>query len=75
MPPRRAARDGGARRKPRRVTAVDPALAAPRASAATLLTGLDARVTSTTVELRFGDETGLAELVETLETLASPVTH
>ena len=70
-----AARDGGARRKPRRVTAVDPELARRARSAATLLTGLDARVTSTTVELRFGDETGLAELVETLETLASPATH
>ena len=70
-----AARDGGARRKPRRVTAVDPELARRARSAATRLTGLDARVTPTTVELRFGDETGLAELVETLETLAGPATY
>ena len=65
----RAARDGGARRRPRRARAVDPALAERARAAAERLTGLPARVAAGRLELRFDDETGLAELVETLESL------
>ncbi len=64
----RAAQEGGARR--RRVTPMaDPALGERARTAAQRLTGLPARVSGGRLELRFGDETGLAELVETLEAL------
>ena len=63
-----AARDGGARRK-RTVTTVDPALVERARAASQRLTGLPARVSGGKLELHFADETGLAELVETLETL------
>src|SRR5262245_25317166 len=66
----RAAQDGGARRRPRRVAAVDPELATRAQAAAERLTGLKARVTRNTLEIRFDDETALAELVETLEAAA-----
>ena len=67
----RAARDGGAARRPRRSgPAVDPALAERAALAAERLTGLRARVVSGRLELEFGSETQLAELVETLEAAA-----
>jgi len=67
----RAARDGGAARRPRRTgPAVDPALAERAALAAERLTGLRARVVSGRLELEFGSETQLAELVETLEAAA-----
>ncbi len=67
----RAARDGGAARRPRRSgPAVDPALAERAALAAERLTGLRARVISGRLELEFGSETQLAELVETLEAAA-----
>ncbi len=67
----RAARDGGAARRPRRTgPAVDPALAERAALAAERLTGLRARVVSGRLELAFGSETQLAELVETLEAAA-----
>ena len=68
----RAAQDGGAQRRPRRATppsAVDPALAARARAAAERLSGLPARVTSGRLEIRFDDETQLAELVEVLEAL------
>lgn len=65
----RAARDGGARRRPRRGPAADPVLAERARAAAERLTGLPARVASGRLELRFDDETRLAELVETLEAL------
>jgi ParB family chromosome partitioning protein len=65
----RAAQDGGARRRPRSRTAVDPALADRARRAATELTGVPVRVSAGRLELHFGDETGLAELVETLESL------
>jgi ParB family transcriptional regulator, chromosome partitioning protein len=67
----RAAQQGGARRRPRRsaATAVDPQLAARARAAAERLTGLPARVTQGRLELRFDDETRLAELVEALEAL------
>ena len=64
----RAAQEGGARRRPRS-SPVDPALADARAHAAERLTGLPARVSAGKLELHFGDETRLAELVETLESL------
>ncbi|MCZ7589271.1 MAG: ParB/RepB/Spo0J family partition protein [Gaiella sp.] len=64
----RAARDGGARRRPR-AAPVDPALAERARGAAERLTGLPARVSAGRLELRFGDETRLAELVEALEAL------
>ncbi len=67
----RAAREGGAARRPRRTgPAVDPALAERAALAAERLTGLRARVVSGRLELEFGSETQLAELVETLEAAA-----
>jgi ParB family chromosome partitioning protein len=68
----KAARDGGARRRPRTGTpALDPALAARARASAERLTGLPVRVTGTRLELEFADETGLAELVETLERLGA----
>jgi len=64
----KAAQEGGARR--RRVgPTVDPALAERARDAALRLTGLPVRVSAGKLELHFGDETGLAELVETLEAL------
>jgi ParB family chromosome partitioning protein len=64
----RAAQDGGARRRPR-ATPVDPALAERARAAAERLTGLPSRVSAGKLELHFGDETRLAELVEALEAL------
>jgi ParB family chromosome partitioning protein len=62
-----AARDGGARRRRPRSTPVDPALAERARGAAERLTGLPARVSAGKLEIHFGDETRLAELVEALE--------
>jgi len=64
----RAAQESGARRRPRSAP-VDPELADRARQAAERLTGLPARVSAGKLELRFGDETRLAELVEVLETL------
>ncbi|HET8743626.1 MAG TPA: ParB/RepB/Spo0J family partition protein [Gaiella sp.] len=64
----RAARENGARRRSR-ATTVDPALAERARGAAERLTGLPARVSAGKLEVLFGDETRLAELVETLEAL------
>jgi ParB family chromosome partitioning protein len=66
----RAAQNGGARRRPRRTSAVDPELATRATAAAERLTGLPARVANGVLEIRFGDETKLAELVEVLEAAA-----
>jgi ParB family chromosome partitioning protein len=63
----RAAQDGGARRRPRRRRLVDPALAERAAKAAERLTGLPAKVTDGSLQVRFDGETQLEELVETLE--------
>ncbi len=68
----RAAQDGGARRRPRTRSGADPALADRARLAAERLTGLPARITSTTLELRFDDDARLAELVETLERASAP---
>ena len=66
----RAAQDGGARRRPRvSVARVDPELADRARTAASHLTGLPARIAAGRLEIQFGDETRLAELAETLETL------
>ncbi len=64
----KAAQEGGARRRCA-TTMVDPDLAERARSASQRLTGLPARVSGGKLELQFGDETGLAELVETLEAL------
>jgi ParB family chromosome partitioning protein len=66
----RAARDGGARRRPRRVAAVDPALADRARAAAERITGMPARVSAGALQIRFDDEKGLAELVEALEAVS-----
>jgi ParB family chromosome partitioning protein len=66
----RAAQDAGARRRPRSVARVDPALAERARAAAERLTGLPARISAGRLELHFGDETRLEELVETLERAA-----
>jgi ParB family transcriptional regulator, chromosome partitioning protein len=62
----KAAQDGGARRR-RTSQTVDPALAERARTAAGRLTGLPTRINAGKLELHFGDETGLAELVEALE--------
>jgi len=63
----RAAQDGGAARRPRTVTAVDPPLAARVRAAAERLTGLPARVAAGKLEIAFTGEVQLEELAETLE--------
>jgi ParB family chromosome partitioning protein len=67
----RAARWAGAKQKPRtRSAPVDPALSARARGALQRLTGFDAQVRGTTLELDFRDEHGLRELVEALEAAA-----
>lgn len=65
----KAAQDGGAARRPRAATQVDPALAERARGAAERLTGLPARVSAGKLEIHFGEELRLEELVETLESL------
>ncbi len=65
----KAAQEGGAARRPRVVAKVDPALAERARGAAERLTGLPARVSAGKLELHFGDEVRLEELVEVLESL------
>ena len=66
----RAAREGGAKRRPRRALSVDPELADRARAAAERLTGLSATVVNGALQIRFQDEAALAELVETLEAAA-----
>ena len=66
----RAAQEGGAKRRPRRVSAFDPGLADRAAAAAELLTGLPSRVVNGVLQVRAEDDTRLAELVEVLEAAA-----
>src|SRR4249920_514184 len=66
----RAARDGGARRRPRRATTLDPELAGRARAAAERLTGMPTRITGGVLQIQFGDETGLGEVVEVLEAAA-----
>jgi len=63
----RAAQEGGAKRRPRKVSLLDPELVDRARAAAELLTGLPARITDGKLSIRFEDETKLAELAETLE--------
>jgi ParB family transcriptional regulator, chromosome partitioning protein len=65
----KAAQEGGAVRRPRAATRIDPALAERARAAAERLTGLPARVAAGKLELHFGEEVRLEELVETLEAL------
>ncbi len=66
----KAAQEGGAARRPRAATAqVDPALAERARGAAERLTGLPARVSAGRLEIHFGEELRLEELVEVLESL------
>ncbi len=67
----RAAQEGGAKRRPRRTSPVDPELADRARAATERLTGFRARVTNGALYVSFGDETGLAELVEVLESASS----
>lgn len=67
----RAARDGGARRRPRRSAALDPELADRVRVTLERWTGLPVRVAGGSVQIRFGDDAGLAELAEALEALDS----
>ena len=63
----RAAQNGGARRRPRRASTLDPDLVERARTAATRLTGFPAQVRNGALQVSFGDDTGLAELVEALE--------
>ena len=65
----RAAQAGGATRRPRAATRVDPALAERAREAAERLTGLPARVSAGKLEIHFGEELRLEELVEVLESI------
>ena len=67
----RAAQEGGARRRLRRVAAFDPALVDRARAASELVTGMPARVSAGMLQIRFGDEKGLEELVEALEAATS----
>ena len=65
----KAAQDGGAARRPRSAPSIDPALAERARGAAERLTGLPARVSAGKLEIHFGEELRLEELVEVLESL------
>ena len=67
----RAAQEGGAKRRPRKISLIDPELADRARAAAELLTGLPARIVDGKLQIRFEDDTKLAELVETLEATAT----
>jgi ParB family transcriptional regulator, chromosome partitioning protein len=66
----RAAREGGAKRRPRRASLLDPALVDRATAAAERLTGFPARVVGGKLQISFEDETKLEELVEALEAVA-----
>jgi len=65
----RAAQDGGAARRPRAATKVDPALAERARDQVERVTGFQARISGGTLHIHFGDEVRLEELVEVLESL------
>ncbi len=67
----RAAQDAGAKRKPRKKSAVDPALAGRVREAFERATGFKARVGPDQVVVEFRDEHALEELAEALENLTS----
>jgi ParB family chromosome partitioning protein len=68
----RAARWAGARTKERRVTAVDPALAARIKDAFKTLTGFEAKVGAAGLSVAVDGDVELEELAEALERLAAP---
>ena len=68
----RAARWAGARTKERRLTSVDPALAARVKDAVRLLTGFEAKVGATGLLIPVEGEVQLEELAEALERLGTP---
>src|SRR5581483_2848238 len=68
----RAAKTAGARTRERRVSAVDPALAARVRDAFQRLTGLEAKVGSAGLQVAVDGDTGLEELAEALERLLDP---
>jgi ParB family transcriptional regulator, chromosome partitioning protein len=63
----RAAREGGAKRRPRRSGLFDPALVDRATVAAERLTGMPARIAGGKLQIRIDDDTRLEELVEALE--------
>ena len=65
----RAAQDGGAARRPRAATKVDPALAERARDQVERVTGFQARISGGTLQIHFGDAVRLEELVEVLESL------
>jgi ParB family chromosome partitioning protein len=65
----RAARDSGARTRPRRQAAVDPELARRVRTAFKRLTGLEARVGAAGLQVQVDGEVQLEELAESLERL------
>ncbi len=68
----RAARWAGARTKERRVSAVDPALAARVKDAFRLLTGFEAKVGAAGLHVALDGDVQLEELAEALERLGTP---
>ena len=66
----RAAREGGAKRRPRRASLLDPALVDRATSAAERLTGMPCRIAGGKLQVRFDDDVKLEELVEALEAVA-----
>jgi ParB family chromosome partitioning protein len=68
----RAAKAAGARTRERRVSAVDPALAARVRDAFRTLTGFDSRVGAVGLQVAVEGDTELEELAEALERLLTP---
>jgi hypothetical protein len=66
----RAAREGGAKRRPRRTDPFDPALVDRVTAAAERLTGMPCRAVGGKLQIRFENDAKLAELVEALEAAA-----
>jgi len=65
----KAAQEGGAARRPRAATRVDPALAARARAEVERVTGFQSRSAGGKLEIHFGTEVRLEELVEALESL------
>ena len=65
----KAAQEGGAARKPRTATKVDPALVERARDQVERVTGFQSRVAGGKLEIHFGTEVKLEELVEVLESL------
>ena len=65
----KAAQEGGAARKPRAATRLDPELVARVVDQVERVTGFQSRVNGGKLEIQFGTEVKLEELVEVLESL------